>query len=299
MALLALLCGAAAPPSQPRASRPPQELRGAWLRFHELELCQSVDAVFVFDAKGVEVWSLIEDEKSYQRLVELFEPLRGSFEVTFYAHRPPPPPKKGPDDKDPPPGIWNNAELREYLQDPFLRGGAAASGLSVRPPKGEGSDPDMFLKQRMIMFADQTLDWGKKMKRYAADLPELARIGADRSAPQEMRSRAAAVAAAHAQGVDRYAERLTENMTHALPKSTRRFRPRDGDAPSAALAPPEDGAFQLAGAARSIARRVQRFVHPMNHTVGLVDLREPSLLDSLRTLRRMAGDFQRSLKSPR
>jgi hypothetical protein len=219
------------------------------LRFHELELCQSVDAVFVFDTKGVEVWCLIEDERSYQRVVELLEPLRASFEVTLYTHRPPPPPKKGPDDKDPPPGIWNNAELREYLQDPFARGGAAASGLSVRPPAGEGTDPDMFLKQRMIMFADQTLDWGK--------------------------------------------------MTHALPKSTRRFRPRDDGTPAASLAPPEDGAFQLAGAARSIARRVQRFVHPMNHTVGLVDLREPSLLDSLRTLRRMAGDFQRSLKSAR
>jgi len=300
LACLAFLAGAhTAWPSGKIALRPVAPvLRGVRLRFHELDLCQGLDAVFVFHDRGMEVWCQIDDEKSYQRLLELVEPLRASFEVSVYPTRPPAPEKKGPEDKDPPPSIWNNAELREYLQDPFTRGATAGGGVAVRPvPRGEGGDSDLFLKQRLLMFTEQTLDWGKRMKRYAVGLPELAAVGADRASPAELRNRAVAVCRAHAQEVDRYAERLMDNIAHALPKATRRVRSREETVtPPAALAPPEDAAGQLAGAARSIARRVYRFVHPMSHTVGLVDLREPSLLDSLKTLRRMAGDFQRSCR---
>jgi len=46
------------------ASEVPLQLREGWLRFHEAELCQGVDAVFVFHKKGMEVWCRVEDEKN-------------------------------------------------------------------------------------------------------------------------------------------------------------------------------------------------------------------------------------------
>jgi hypothetical protein len=307
-----LLCAAAAVRAPARAGdeldpvvvTAAPELRAAWLRYHELELCQTLDATFSLDARSLEAWCVVDDEKSYQKLIEILEPLRASFDVTLYATRPAPEKEKEKekdkkaDEKNPPPSLWNNGELREYLQDPFTRGGGLVPPIRVTP-RSEGSDPDFFLKQRMIMFAEQTLDWGRRMKRYAADLPELAAIGLASGESADLRARSIAVSVAHTQGIERYGDKLAENMVHALPKATRRFRPRD-DAPnpSSSLPPPVDGAVQVASAARSIARRVFRFIHPMNHTVGLVDLREPSLLDSFKTLRHMTSDYQRSVGKP-
>ena len=270
----------------------PRALREAWLRFHETELCQGVDAVFSLRKDTMEVWCLVEDEKSYGKFLELIEPLRASYTVAVYVTRLNPE-KKSPEDKDPPPSLWNNAEIREYLQDPFQRNSGSAGGFTVRPPPGE-HDTEVFLKQRIMMFAEQTLEWERKMNRYAGDLPELAEAAFGSSAEPALSSRAAAACLAHAQGVEKLAERLADNLARALPKAGKRSRASE-DPPSARRpAPPVENAIQLANGAHSIARRIYNFIHPQNHTVGLVDLREPSLLESLRSLRRMVGDFQRS-----
>ena len=46
---------------------------------------------------------------------------------------------------------------------------------------------------------------------------------------------------------------------------------------------------------KSIARRVHRFIYPEYYTVELEELRNPSLLESLRTLQRMVLEFQEAL----
>ena len=272
-----------------------RELREVWLRFHEAELCQGIDAVFEFHEKGMEIWCLVEDEKAYQKLVELVEPLQGSYTIDLYVTRPAAE-KKSPEDRDPPPSLWNNAEIREYLQDPFQRN-AGTPGLTVRPPTGGEPNSELFLKQRIMMFAEQTIEWDSKMKKYAADLPALAQAGFAPSANPELKARAAATCQAHAQALDKQAEKLIDNLTRALPKSSKRFRSADQSEKSRHAGPPEEAAFQVANAARSIARRVYRFIHPQQHTVGLVDLREPSIIESLKTLRRMVADFQHSTVS--
>jgi hypothetical protein len=269
-------------------------LREAWLRFHEAELCQGIDAVFQFHEKGMEVWCRVEDEKTYQKFLELVEPLRASYEIDLYTTRPLAE-KKTIEDNDPPPSIWNNAEIRSYLQDPFGKN-PTGGGINIRPASGGERDADFFLKQRMLMFAQQTLEWNEKMKRYALDLPELAQAAFGADAVPGLRARAAAASRSHAEGVDRYAERLAENLTHALPKATRRFRPTEKEKSYVAATSPDTGAAQVSNAGQSIARRIYRFIHPQHHTVGLVDLREPSLLESLRTLRSMVDSFQRAAR---
>jgi hypothetical protein len=269
-------------------------LREAWLRFHEVELCQGIDAVFQFHEKGMEVWCRVEDEKTYQKFLELVEPLRTSYEIDLYTTRPFSE-KKTIEDNDPPPSIWNNAEIRSYLQDPFGKN-PTGGGISIRPASGGERDADFFLKQRMLMFAQQTLEWNEKMKRYALDLPDLAQAAFGTGAVPGLRARAVATSQAHAQGVDKYAERLTENLTHALPKATRRFRSTGKEKLAVGAASPDTTAAQVSNAGQSIARRIYRFIHPQHHTVGLVDLREPSLLESLKTLRNMVDGFQRAAR---
>ena len=96
-------------------------LRELWLHFHEEHLCLGVDSIFVFQARGLEIWCRIEDERNYQQLAALVEPLRKSYRIDLYpthADRE----KKTTSilDEDPPPSFWTNAELRSYLRDPFF-----------------------------------------------------------------------------------------------------------------------------------------------------------------------------------
>jgi hypothetical protein len=279
------------------AASPLAKSKEVWLRFHEAELCHGVDAVFVFSEEGIEIWSVVEEEKSYQKLLDLLAPLRGSHQISLYATRPAHE-KKTLEDRDPPPGLWNNMEIRSYFQDLKDTGQITSRPLSpitVRPKSLR--DPDFLMKQRIMMFATQTLELNKKMKRYTADLAELSEFAFGTEFDPALRMRAAATCVAHTQGISKISEKLTENLTLALPKASRKF---SGPAPRTKLfagGPPQQKINSLASATRSIARRTYRFIHPETHTVGLVDLREPSLLESLRTLRRMTEDFQRAAQN--
>ena len=53
-------------------------LREVWLRFHDTELCLDLDSVFVFQPKGMEIWCRVKEEKSYQALAAMVEPLQAS-----------------------------------------------------------------------------------------------------------------------------------------------------------------------------------------------------------------------------
>ena len=277
----------------PAAASPLTKSREVWLRFHEAELCQGVDAVFAFSEKGIEIWSVVEEEKSYQKLLDLLAPLRASQQVSLYATRPVPE-KKSPEDRDPPPSLWNNMEIRGYFQD--LRD-PGQGGVSVRP-KTPG-DPDFLVKQRIMMFATQTLELDRKMKRYTADLTELSEVAFGMEFDAELRRRAAATCLGHTQGIRKVAERLTDNLILALPKGSKRLSERAERSNRSSAGPPDQSIISLASATRSIARRIYRFIHPEKHTVGLVDLREPSLLESLKTLRIMTEDFQHSAQKKR
>jgi hypothetical protein len=285
------------PSSQPaRDSAPvaphggPREIMDLWLRYHEEELCQKLDGVFVFHRDSVEFWCRVEDESSYAKFAGMAEPVRKTFAVEIYATVPVKSKEQDSENRSLPPSLWNNSQLRGYLQDPFGR--STPQDVTSRP--GNENDPGYFLKQRMIMFADQILTSGAEMKTFGADLPALAWVGSLPDAPPDVRARAAAVALKHAQELDRRAERLIENLSQAMPRTGRRSS--DPEASTAARIPIVQSASRLSTLTQNAGRRIYRFIYPQHHTVGLSDLREPGLLESLRVIRQMASDFQRLLK---
>ena len=101
----------------------PRKLQEAWLRFHEIGLCQEVDADFVFDDGGMKVWSRIGSDKIYLKFQELFAPLRNLYHVELYINRPRGE-KESENGDNPPPSLWQNYELRSNL-------GEHAAQLSV------------------------------------------------------------------------------------------------------------------------------------------------------------------------
>ncbi len=277
----------AVPPNTPRGV--PVEIVGVWLRFHETELCQDLDAKFVFHEKGLEVWCVVEDEKAFEKLTTLLDPLRPAFQVDVYPTRLPEG-RKTASDRDPPPSLWNNSELRGHMQ---------SSQDTVMPaPVGRESDPEYFLKLRILLFAEQTLEYEKRMGRYGADLPALAYAGLDPGISPELKARAAAAAAQHAQELDKYARRLGENMLQALPKAPGKSRAGSAAAEPRGAGPPVmDTALQLARLVQNTGRRIVRFLNPQLHTVGLADLREPSLLESIREVRSKSSEFRERIRA--
>ena len=261
----------------------------AWLRFHEKEYCLEVDSVFVFQPEGVEIWCLAKDEGNYQKLASLVLPLRSSFRVdtyTTYEDRLKKP--YAPEDDDPPPSLWTNAELRRYFRDPF----ADRIGIFDNPPGYEGAGADPALKRSLKLFSDQILEWKKKIKRLAADLPSLAEAGYGDLPVADIHTLSRSICRAHARELAKYASRLRENLSHALPRGAG-GNSRVASESSRKSADPRGSARELSSQAQELGRRIFAFLYPQAHTVPLGDLRESSLIDALKELESAATEFER------
>jgi hypothetical protein len=269
----------------------PRALREIWLAFHQTELCQGLDTVFVFRADGMEVWCAIDDEKSYQKLVELVGPGRTEFQIDLYPTRMPEEKRSWEEESNPPPSLSQNAELRAYLQDPF-DAAAGRGGVPARPEEPLG-EPGLSLKRRLLFFAEQTVEWAKRLRRYAVDLPVLAWAAFDPAAAADVRPQAREVCARHAREIEKLALKLTDNLSRAFPRPEKQPRkPQTPKRPQRASKSVTESAAQLSEASQDVARRVYQFIYPEKHTVSLADLREPSLLGTLRDLGKMASEFQ-------
>ena len=277
-------------PGAPFAPSVPAALRTFWLDFHGNRLCQDIDAVFVFHGNGLEVWCLTDNLKSLDRLKRMAGPLSPSYRVDFYVTRPQPERDKG-EDRGPPPGLWNNQELRSFLGDIIQEHqGPAPRTLS-------GFDDALFtLTNRMQMFADQLLEHSQRLERYTMDLEALSAVAFDPAHTAADRARARTLCAQHAAGIDECASKLDENLRQALPPPTKRVKSRSAGGEIRSAASPRDVATEIARQGNRVAQRIYRFIYPDNFTVGIADLREPGLLDSLAGLRRMTADFQHRLK---
>jgi hypothetical protein len=272
----------------------PKDIAAAWVRFHEAGLCQGVDAVFVFREKGMEVKGVIEEERSYEKLQEMLRPLPGSFKIELSLTRREE--EKKPDekkDRDPPASLWENYELRSFLGDPFARARERAGfdddSLLHFPP------PDDLLKQRLLIYAEQVLDWNRRIERYAKHLPLLTRVSVDPSLAHGVRARANAAAKAHAQEIERIAGKLNASLAPAFPYSGRRDRPIQAEKSNSADATIVERAGYISDFAQAVCLRVDQFIHPEEFTVGLKELRAPSLLESLKSLQKMGSEFQKGL----
>lgn len=271
----------------------PKKLVEAWLRFYEEDLFLGIDASFAFDGNGMEVQGIIEDDSSYQKFEGTLQPLRGFFKIGQHLDRPQE--EKKPEEKkekDPPPSLWENYELRSFLGDPMARamervGFEDDVHLHVPPS-------DDMLKQRLLIYAEQVLGWNKRIERYAKHLPALTRFAQDQAFPPDLRVRASALVMAHSQNMEKLISRLNNNLSPAFPRSEKRDRAAQPEKSVGASKDIADYAEHVRDYANSVSKRVYQFIHPEHYTVGLDELRRPSLLESLKTLQKMTADFQKA-----
>ncbi len=266
----------------------PRKLQEAWLRFHESDLCQEVDVAFVFSGGRMQVWSRIENDRSWSKLQDLFELLRNQNLAELYINRLQKEMDSG-DDGNPPPSLWQNHELRANLGAravPFHEFDEDEIISKLNPI-------DRLLKQRLLIYAEQTLGRNRRVERYALDIFALARTVDNADLPPDIRSKAAAICLRHAKSLERNIGKLASDLQQATP------RPEKGekeslfpDAQEAVKRNLADEAERIYRRAQDVAARVHRFFYPEYYTVELDELREPSLFQSFRVLREMALEFQ-------
>jgi hypothetical protein len=269
----------------------PQKLIEAWLEFHRRKLCQSIDAVFVFTKQGVEIWCLSKNEKNYQKLRRLFEPLKEAYRIEIYATR-----SSSHKDSDeelaPPPSLSENYELRKYLHDPEVGLRDLFEGKDFNK---DVAPPDETLKQRLRLFAERILTWNSRMKQYAVDLTELVQVSQNSGYQVHVSANACEVCIAHTKDLVENLRKLTENLAHAFPKSHQKEA-------IAGTEPVEDKhlsvteyAEYLSDMTKQLASRIIKFIYPEQHTVELGDLRQPEIMDSLKKLEATVLNFQKEL----
>jgi hypothetical protein len=289
--LVAVIRAAQTPEGFPRRDTP-SKLTEAWLRFHEAELCQGIDAVFVFKENGMEVRGLIEDDRISQKFETMLQPLRSFYRVELHLDRRQE--EKKPDENkegNPPASLWENNELRSFLGDPAARARERIdfeedSQLDLPPP-------GVMLKQRLRLYAEQVLEWNRRIERYATHASALTRVAHDPGFPSGLRASAGAVVMAHARNMGKLLSKLNGSLEHAFPRLEKGDRivppEKTGPAPKDIV----DFADQVSKYAQTVAQRVSQFIYPEHYSVGLDELRRPGLLESLRTLRKMNSDFQK------
>jgi hypothetical protein len=284
-----IACGADPEENAPNGHTPPQLVK-AWLRFHESELCLNADAAFIFDDEGMKVRYVSKDDGIYQKLRELFQPPDGSYRVELYPSRKPAE-KKEHDDDGLPPSLYMNDELRRHLLDgPYAIPTNESEAMRVSEYR------KWVIDTRLIIYAEQTLAWNRKVDRYAKDLPLLVRVALDPLMASGIRSMAAAVCKSHAQNMEKDLGKLEKNLKQAFPQGdNKKGRSSRVELPGKAGITPAERSEHIAEAAQDIVRQVHRFIYPDQHTVTLEELRQPSLLENLGSLERMVSDFQRAL----
>ncbi|MBN2243185.1 MAG: hypothetical protein JW793_10885 [Acidobacteria bacterium] len=258
----------------------PRELAEAWLRLHEEELCLGIDAVFVPVESGYEVWGLVADEKHHKKLLRILQPLSAAGKVEILAAERVP--RKEYEDGVPP-SLWENDELRNFYRFP---GGIFDTKITIGS-LGMVAQEDIFV-QRLIIFAEQTLEKSENMRRYAKDLPGLTHMARDRTMDPDLRLLASEICRNHVRDMKKQIDRLRKSLEQALPKGKekREAPPQDFYAAhEGAVA--EDLAAEISEEARNIAGEVHSFIYPESHTVELKELRSPVILNSLGILRAM------------
>lgn len=290
----------------------PMELQKIWLRFHEDNLCKKVDAVFLFHGNKMQVWATFEDEKYFAKLLKLLKPLQKSYQITLYKTYPNAY-QKIKDIRTAPPSLWENSKLSKYFHNSFspssvtvyqrlpsyslnsgsadyFRQNSSMSGMEISPANSTSS---WAYRQRLAMFAQDTLEYAGKIKQYSENLLPLVQVTFDPAANRELRRRSLAICKTHARELQKYAKKLHDNLSIALPMASGKDAQRESDdrGTVANETPPELAAL-LVGETKDLSNGVYRFIFPTNHSVTLVDLANPPLMRKLEKMRENITRFR-------
>jgi len=291
----------------------PQKTKEAWLRCLEEKVCQKADAEFAFPNEKMVVWVNVEKEKNYRKLLELWRPLMdsGQIEIRPVYHEIQ---KWVADIKTPPPSFWTNSNLIEHFTDSvpwnmgaFVQGRPYSTSTTIPAPSimaeqristliwGFPLETKMssnLLGQRLLMFAQDILNYNSNISRYAANLPALARVAFDPEETPALRLRALTVCREDAQRLQKYEKKLKDNFSRALPDTSRTKRntaPIEQSTTTTATA--VEFAVLLAREIQDLSDSVYEFMYPEKLTVTLADLRDPSLIQSMDTIQGKTAEF--------
>jgi hypothetical protein len=282
----------------------PQKLVEAWLRFHETDLCQDVDAVFIFHNYGMEVWFVYAHEESFLKMQELFKPLQDSYRIEFYPTRQPEE-KKSDDEEGPPPSLYMNNELLERIRNLDLksfdwRALSPSEEARHKTQMALSTGRDYMLESRLLIFARQILNWNRKARRYAMDLPLLTGAALDATAAPKVSAQAVKACTAHARNLEKNIGKLKANLKQAFPRQAEKkntAKPEKPEKPDKAARNLIESAQEISETAQSIAQRIYHFLYPEHHTVNASELRQPGLPDDLGSFEAKILDFQKELSS--
>jgi hypothetical protein len=288
----AVLSSAELPQSIPGRNTP-KKLTEVWLRFHDQDLCLGIDADFAFNGNGMEVRGFFKDRSLYEKFEAMLHPLRSSYDIDLHLEPCPEEKKTGEDkEKNPPASLWENLELRSFLGDAIARARERIDFDDDLP--FDVPPPNEMLKQRLLIYAEKVLEWDRKMELYAKHLPDLARVSQDPALPPGLRARAGAVVNAHVRKMGKLLSSLQSNLERAFPRPENpdgTTRPEKSEAAAKNMV---DYAGHLSDYAQTVSQRIHQFIFPERFTVNLDELRRPSLLEALKTLRKMSAGFQKA-----
>ncbi len=260
----------------------PRELVEAWLHLHGEDLCLGIDAVFVSHEGIIQVWSRVEDEKHYKKLLKIMQPLSGLGRVEIFAaesvsHY-------ESDEDGAPPSLWENDELRAFYRAPRQQ---SDTDVKFEWPLAMVTQEDVFA-QRTIMFARQTLEKSDNLQKYAKDLPALTYLALDPALDSDLRLLAFKTCRSQVRGMEKQIDKLNKNLNQVLPKGKNMQELRSQDLPGMnEEALPLEIAVQISEKAKAIARRIYSYIYPETHSVDLKELRSPGILTALITLREL------------
>ena len=290
----------------------PIELQKTWLRFHEDNLCEKVDAVFLFHENEMQVWTIYKDKKNYMKLVKLLQPLQKSYRIELYKMYL----KADNETEDiriPPASLWENSKLSGYFRNSFLPPPVVVDqrmpsySLTQGPQSYYGQSSPMLnmeirsksptsswvYSQRLVMFARETIEYARKIKQYSDNLVPLAQVAFDPAAKKELRRRALAICKKHAKELQKYTEKLNDNLSKALPMASgQNNRAESIDKEIPANGSPFALAALLAGESKDLSNGVYRLIFPTDHSVTLEDLKNPPLIRSLEKIQVILARFR-------
>ena len=291
----------------------PPKLIEAWLDFHREGLCRNLDAVFAFDRQGMEIWCRSEDNRDFQKLQKILEPLRNSLNVELYITRPT---KNGSEDQklnwaDMPPSIAENRELNSYLRpmpgnQPRIvmlvdsDGQVYTRVLQDTPGMMAANAAAMNRAQlsRLTIWANRVLGNNRIMRQYAVDIPELLRAAFEPTFHAALHGRARDICRKHTKDLAKSIRDLKKDLSRAFPKTLEKNaenKKTTNNESLAAFPAVMEKADMIAENARILSGRIYSFIYPMEHTVDLDELKKPGLIITLNALEAEIGDFERSL----
>jgi hypothetical protein len=257
----------------------PRELLKAWLHLHDEELCLGIDAVFVSHEGIIQVWSRVEDEKHYKKLLKIMQLLSGLGRVEIFAAESVP--HYESDEDGAPPSLWENDELRAFYRAPRQK---SEPNIKFEWPLAMVTQEDVF-GQRMVIFAKQTLERSGNLQKYAKELPALTHMALDPALDSGLRLLAYKACRSHVRGMEKQIDKLNDNLNQALPKGKNTQELQSQDMPGIdEEALPLEIALQISEKAQAIAQQVYLFIYPDTHSVVLNELRSPGILTALMML---------------